>query len=65
MYLPPPDADGSSRIHHVSYPVSAQRALAKKIGATTTEVPTSHVPMVSSPEAVAKVIIEASRAAAR
>ena len=43
----------------------AQRALAKKIGATTTEVPTSHVPMVSSPEAVAKVIIEAARAAAR
>jgi pimeloyl-ACP methyl ester carboxylesterase len=43
----------------------AQRALAKKIGATTTEVPTSHVPMVSSPEAVAKVIIEAARAAAK
>jgi pimeloyl-ACP methyl ester carboxylesterase len=43
----------------------AQRALAKKIGATTTELPTSHVPMVSSPEAVAKVIVEAARAAAK
>ena len=43
----------------------AQRALAKKIGAATTELPTSHVPMVSSPEAVAKVIIDAARAAAK
>jgi pimeloyl-ACP methyl ester carboxylesterase len=43
----------------------AQRALAKKIGATTTELPTSHVPKVSSPEAVAKVIVEAARAAAK
>ena len=43
----------------------AQRALAKKIGATTTELPTGHVPMVSSPEAVAKVIIQAARAAAK
>jgi pimeloyl-ACP methyl ester carboxylesterase len=41
----------------------AQRALAEKIGATTTELPTSHVPMLSSPDAVAKVIIEAARAA--
>jgi pimeloyl-ACP methyl ester carboxylesterase len=43
----------------------AQRALAKKIGATTTELPTSHVPMASDPEAVAKVIVEAARAAAK
>ena len=43
----------------------AQRALAKKIAATTTELPTSHVPMVSDPEAVAKVIVEAARAAAK
>ena len=43
----------------------AQRALAKKIGATTTELPTSHVPMASDPQAVAKVIIEAARAAAK
>lgn len=42
----------------------AQRALAKKIGATTTVLPTSHVPMVSRPEDVAKVIVEAARAAA-
>lgn len=43
----------------------AQRAMAKKIGATTTELPTSHVPMASDPQAVAKVIIEAARAAAK
>ena len=43
----------------------AQRAYARKIGATTTELPTSHVPMVSDPQAVAKVIIEAARAAAK
>ena len=43
----------------------AQRALAKKIGATTVELPTSHVPMASSPDEVAKVIIEAARTAAK
>jgi pimeloyl-ACP methyl ester carboxylesterase len=43
----------------------AQRALAKKISANTTELPTGHVPMVSSPEAVAKVIIDAARVAAK
>jgi len=43
----------------------AQRALAKKIHATTVELQTSHVPMVSSPESVAKVIVEAARAAAK
>jgi pimeloyl-ACP methyl ester carboxylesterase len=43
----------------------AQRALAKKIGATTTALPTGHVPQGSDPQAVAKVIIEAAKAAAR
>jgi pimeloyl-ACP methyl ester carboxylesterase len=43
----------------------AQRALAKKIGATTTELPTSHVPMASDPQAVARVIVEAAQAAAK
>ncbi len=43
----------------------AQRALAKKINAATIELPTGHVPMVSSPEAVAKVIVEAARAVAK
>jgi pimeloyl-ACP methyl ester carboxylesterase len=43
----------------------AQRALAKKIGATTSELPTSHVPMASDPQAVAKVIVEAARVAAK
>lgn len=37
----------------------AQRALAKKIKAKTTTLPTSHVPMLSNPDAVAKVIAEA------
>jgi pimeloyl-ACP methyl ester carboxylesterase len=43
----------------------AQRALAKRIGATTTVLQTSHVPMVSTPEAVAKVIEAAAQAAAK
>lgn len=38
----------------------AQRALAKKIKAKITILPTSHVPMLSSPDAVAKVIAEAA-----
>lgn len=38
----------------------AQRALAKKIKAKTTVLPTSHVPMSSSPQAVADVIAEAA-----
>lgn len=43
----------------------AQRALAKKIGARTTVLPTGHVPMASDPESVAKVIVEAARAATK
>ena len=43
----------------------AQRSLAKKVRATTVELQTSHVPMVSDPESVAKVIVEAARAAAK
>lgn len=39
----------------------AQRALAKKIGASTTVLQTSHVPMASDPRAVAKVIEAAAR----
>ncbi len=42
----------------------AQRALAKKIGARTVVLPTSHVPMLSEPQQVADVIIEAAKAAA-
>lgn len=38
------------------------RLMAKKIGATTIELETSHVPMLSMPEEVAKVIIEAATA---
>ncbi|MEW7848751.1 alpha/beta hydrolase [Massilia aurea] len=36
-----------------------QRAMAKKIGAHTTELPSSHVPQQSRPADVAKVILEA------
>lgn len=43
----------------------AQRALAKKIGASTTVLQTSHVPMASDPQAVAKVIEAAVRAATK
>lgn len=39
----------------------AERALAKKIHAKTTELKTSHVPMVSNPQAVAKVILDAAK----
>jgi pimeloyl-ACP methyl ester carboxylesterase len=46
---------------HMIHP-EAQRALAKKIKAKTTVLPTSHVPMVSSPQAVAEVIAEAAAA---
>ena len=38
----------------------AQHALAKKIGATVTTLPTSHVPMLSAPDEVADVIIAAA-----
>ena len=39
------------------------RLEAKKIGAKTVELPTSHVPMLSKPEEVAKTIIEAAATA--
>jgi pimeloyl-ACP methyl ester carboxylesterase len=39
----------------------AQRALASRIGAKTTELSTGHVPMASDPQAVADVIIDAAR----
>ncbi len=38
------------------------RLMAEKIGATTTELAASHVSMLSQPEAVAKVILEAAAA---
>ncbi len=41
----------------------AQRALAKRMGATTTVLPTSHVPMLSDPKAVAEVIAAAAKVA--
>ena len=41
-------------------PPDAQRAMAKAINATTTEVSASHVVMVSQPDAVAAVILDAA-----
>jgi pimeloyl-ACP methyl ester carboxylesterase len=38
-----------------------EQAFAKKINATTTTLQTSHVPMLSQPEAVAKVILAAAQ----
>jgi len=40
----------------------AERAFAKKIKAATTELPTSHVSMLSQPKAVADVIVAAAKA---
>ena len=40
-----------------------QRRFAKDINARTTSIPSSHVPMLSHPAAVAQVIIEAARTA--
>ena len=38
-----------------------ERALAKKLKATTTELKTSHVAMLAQPEQVAAVIVDAAR----
>jgi pimeloyl-ACP methyl ester carboxylesterase len=43
---------------HMIHP-DLQRALAKRIGATTTHLPTSHVPQQSQPAKVASVILDA------
>jgi pimeloyl-ACP methyl ester carboxylesterase len=42
-----------------------QRALVKRIGATSITLPTSHVPMLSKPAEVAAFVVEAARAAGR
>jgi hypothetical protein len=39
-----------------------ERAMARKIGAKVTTLPTSHVPQQSRPQDVAKVILEAVHA---
>lgn len=41
----------------------AQRALAKRMGATTMVLPTSRVPMLSDPKAVTEVIAAAAKVA--
>ncbi|WP_394824707.1 alpha/beta fold hydrolase [Pendulispora albinea] len=41
-------------------PPDQQRAMAKKINARTTELPASHVPMLSRPQDVANVIVSAA-----
>jgi pimeloyl-ACP methyl ester carboxylesterase len=44
-------------------PPDAERQLAARMGATTVEVPSSHVPMVSRPDDVAELIQTAAKAA--
>ena len=43
-------------------PPDAERLLAKRMGATTVEIASSHVAMVSHPDDVTKLIKEAARA---
>ena len=50
-------ADGDQAI-----PPDAERLFAKRMGATTVEVPTNHVAMVSHPEDVVKLIETAAEA---
>jgi pimeloyl-ACP methyl ester carboxylesterase len=45
-------------------PPDAERLFAKRMGATTTEVPTNHVAMVSHPDDVVTIIKSAARAVA-
>jgi pimeloyl-ACP methyl ester carboxylesterase len=42
-------------------PPDAERLFAKRMKATTVEVASSHVPMVSQPDAVANLIIQAAQ----
>jgi pimeloyl-ACP methyl ester carboxylesterase len=46
-------------------PPDYERAIAKHIGATTTTLTSGHVPMLSQPQAVAAVIVDAARNAAK
>ena len=50
-------ADGDQAI-----PPDAERLFAKRMGATTVEVPTNHVPMVSHPDDVVRLIETAAAA---
>jgi len=44
-------------------PPDAERLFAKRMSATTIEVPSSHVAMISHPDDVAKLIIQAAESA--
>jgi pimeloyl-ACP methyl ester carboxylesterase len=46
-------------------PPDAERQFAARMGATTVEVPSSHVPMVSHPDEVTRLILDASAAVPR
>jgi pimeloyl-ACP methyl ester carboxylesterase len=46
-------------------PPAAERQLAERMGASTVEVPSSHVPMVSHPDEVSGLILDASAAVRR
>jgi pimeloyl-ACP methyl ester carboxylesterase len=43
-------------------PAAAERQFAARMGAATTEIPSSHVPMVSHPDDVARLITTAAEA---
>jgi pimeloyl-ACP methyl ester carboxylesterase len=46
-------------------PPPAERQFAERMGATTVEVPSSHVPMVSRPDEVTRLILDAAAAVRR
>lgn len=50
--------------HDHAIPAATERFMAKRAGATTVEVRSSHVAMISHPEAVARLILEAAHAVA-
>ena len=48
---------------HPALPTDAQRLFARRMGASTVEVPSSHVAMVSHPDEVMQLIETATQAA--
>lgn len=50
--------------HDEAIPADAERQFAARMGATTVEVASSHVPMVSAPDEVAALIVRAAEAVA-
>ncbi len=50
--------------HDEAIPADAERQFAARMGATTVEVPSSHVPMVSRPDDVTALVVRAAEAVA-